>query len=234
MLREHKNLPFWKIGKELGCDSSTAQWNYNKYYGKHNFYEITPGRGQPPVFDHHDHLLATRKICSSAAQDAADFHFQEFPHVGASTICRELAKMGFHGHQHHKKPLLTKKHIQQHSVWSKVHANWTESDWAHVMFTDESKFMIHGSDGIQYCCRGPNEELELQNVQTHLKHGSSSLMVWGCITSQGFGWLYIEGRMTGVMYCDIMKEGILGTLKHQGLNVLDIIFQQDNDPKHTS
>jgi hypothetical protein len=50
-------------------------------------------------------------------------------------------------------------------------------------------------------------------------------MVWGCITSQGFGQLLrIMGQMTGVMYCDIMKEGVLGTLKNQGLDVSDIIL----------
>jgi hypothetical protein len=40
--------------------------------------------------------------------------------------------------------------------------------------------------------------------------------------------------MTGKMYCDILQEGVLGSLSDLGLEPSDIVFQQDNDPKHTS
>ena len=44
----------------------------------------------------------------------------------------------------------------------------------------------------------------------------------------------IDGRMDSNLYLQILKDELLNSLKHYGLNPPDIIFQQDNDPKHTS
>ena len=60
-------------------------------------------------------------------------------------------------------------------------------------------------------------------------------MVWGCITSEGVGRLIrIDGIMNGQVYTEILSQGLLGTLSDFSLGPGDIIFQQDNDPKHKS
>jgi hypothetical protein len=176
-----------------------------------------------------------RKIRSGVARDGGDLRRQEFPEAGASTIRRELASMGLHGRRRRKKPLLTKKHVAKRVSWARDHQDWEMAEWGRVFFTDESKFLLFGSDGIQYCQRGPNEEFSRQNVDPCVKHGGGKIMVWGGIHSTGFGRLVrIDGIMTGKMYCDILQEGVLGSLSDLGLEPSDIIFQQDNDPKHTS
>ena len=43
----------------------------------------------------------------------------------------------------------------------------------------------------------------------------------------------IKGTMDSCQYCDILKEGLLGSLHDQGLEPEDIIFMH-NDPKHMS
>ena len=60
-------------------------------------------------------------------------------------------------------------------------------------------------------------------------------MVWGCFTSLGVGHLcHIDGGLDGDLYRRILNEDFLGTLQWYGLSVGDIIFQHDNDPKHTA
>lgn len=60
-------------------------------------------------------------------------------------------------------------------------------------------------------------------------------MIWGCITWNNTGRLYrINGRMNGDEYCEVSKEGLLGTLRDQSLGRNAFLFQQDNDPKHAS
>ena len=60
-------------------------------------------------------------------------------------------------------------------------------------------------------------------------------MVWGCITKDGPGRLHcIEGTMNVQQYCAILTESLLGTLSDYDLERRYVIFQQDNDLKHTS
>ena len=63
-------------------------------------------------------------------------------------------------------------------------------------------------------------------------------MVWGCITGRGMGRLHcIDGIMNGPMYIDILKKDLMGTLKDYKMKTMGkdkTIFQQDNNPKHTS
>ena len=60
-------------------------------------------------------------------------------------------------------------------------------------------------------------------------------MVWGVVTWDGPGRLiHVAGNMDSRQYCKILKEGLLGMLQDQGLKPEDIVFAQDNDPKHVS
>ena len=60
-------------------------------------------------------------------------------------------------------------------------------------------------------------------------------MMWGCITSQGVGHARrIIGNMKAPLYADILDDEFLQTLEYYGLEKEEIVFQQDNDPKHTS
>jgi hypothetical protein len=67
--------------------------------------------------------------------------------------------------------------------------------WKTVLFTDESKFSIFGSDGPQNVWRKPKkEELDPKNVIPTVKHGGGHAMVWGCMSYAGVGEL-VEGIM---------------------------------------
>jgi len=68
-----------------------------------------------------------------------------------------------------------------------------------------------------------------------MKFGGGSLMMWGCMTSKGVGLACrIEGRMNAAYYTNILTNEFLATLAFRGLDHREVIFQQDNDPKHTS
>ncbi len=65
-----------------------------------------------------------------------------------------------------------------------------------------------------------------------VKHGGGSVLMWGCMSAAGVGELhFIDGIMNSQMYCSILKEKMLPSLRALGRRA---VFQHDNDPKHTS
>ena len=60
-------------------------------------------------------------------------------------------------------------------------------------------------------------------------------MVWGCMTAKGVGYMCrIDGGLDAELYVSILGGEFLDTLEYYGYEKSDIVFQQDNDPKHTS
>ena len=80
----------------------------------------------------------------------------------------------------------------------------------------------------------PGERLSNRVVEETVKFGEDSVMIWGCMTWNGVGYATkIDGRMDGDLYLQILKDELQESLQYYGLNPPDVIFQQDNDPKHT-
>ena len=115
------------------------------------------------------------------------------------------------------------------------HQDWTIDDWMKLIWSDEVKFNHLGSDGQQWTWKRQGEGLSDHLVEGTLKFGGGSLMMWGCMTWEGPGYACkIDGKMDANLYCQILDEDLQGTLKYYDKLPDDVIFQQDDDPKHTS
>ena len=110
--------------------------------------------------------------------------------------------------------------------------------WKQIIFSDESKFLLFKSVGHQYTWFKPGQALDPRFVQKTIKHGARNIMVWGCVTGRGMGRLHrIDGIMCSTDHVEILKKSYIGTLKDYNLKHSrpeGVLFQQDNDPKHTS
>lgn len=54
--------------------------------------------------------------------------------------------------------------------------NWTSEEWAKVPLSDESKFLLFGTDGIQYVHRPANKRFNPRFQIPMVKHGGGSVM----------------------------------------------------------
>ena len=60
-------------------------------------------------------------------------------------------------------------------------------------------------------------------------------MVWGCMSHFGVGNIVrIDGGLDAELYCKILSEDLAPSVEYYGGDVSDLVFQHDNDPKHTS
>ena len=226
---------FHEIAHTLDISHQTASRIWKEYHKHKDFYYKTPRTGRPPLLGTRDIRLAGRKIRSGECTTASELQREHFPKASVWTIRRALTGIGLPGRRPRKKPLLTKIHQRKRYQWAMLHRDWTTTQWRQVCFSDEAKFNLFGSDGARWCRRGVGEEFHSRNVQKQVKYGGGHVMVWGCITAKGFGRLHrICGKMNAAVYCQILEEALLGTISDHSLNSAQIIFQQDNDPKHTS
>ncbi|KAG0776883.1 hypothetical protein G6F16_013660 [Rhizopus arrhizus] len=155
--------------------------------------------------------------------------------VSDSTVRRVLKKAGFIAFVKPQKPLLRSQNIMKRLQWAKSHQHWTVDDWKRVIFSDETKINRFASDGKAYTWKLPHEELNSRHVQQTVKHGGGNIMVWSSITWEGVGWIVDVGhRMNSEAYLEVLKDDLLKTMESYGLDSSKIVFQQDNDPKHTS
>ncbi len=101
-------------------------------------------------------------------------------------------------------------------------------NWNNVLWSDETKINLFGSDGVKRVWQQPGEEYNDKCVLPTVKHGGGSVMVWGCMSAAGIGeQQFIEGTMNANMYSNILKQSMIPSLRRLCRRT---VFQHDNDP----
>uniref|UniRef100_A0A7I4Z4K4 Paired domain-containing protein n=1 Tax=Haemonchus contortus TaxID=6289 RepID=A0A7I4Z4K4_HAECO len=153
--------------------------------------------------------------------------------ISQSTVQRRLRAGGLFGRRPSKKPLVSAKNRKARLDFARKHLAWNRDDWKKVLFSDESKFCLFGSDGIMYIRRPVNKRCDPKYQIPLVKHRGGSVMLWGCFSLSGVGPLVrIQGNMNSAQCKDIL-ENVMLPFANQNLPTR-WIFQHDNDPKHTS
>jgi transposase len=229
-----RGLSISQVARQLGLSKSTI----SKYKNIHlQNLEASKG-GNVFKLSNHDKAKIRRKILAGTWRTAAEVRENlvgEGHELSLKTVYRLLKSMGFEARKKIKKPLLSKKHKKARYEWAKAHKLWTLDDWRRVIFSDETKINVWGSDGCRYYWTRRGDPIQEHHLNLTVKHGGGSLMMWGCMTYSGIGYgCRIDGTMSAKDYCEILGSAFKDTLEHWGLEKERVIFQQDNDPKHTS
>ena len=116
------------------------------------------------------------------------------------------------------------------------HKEWTKEDWVRVIWSDESKISIFGSDGINYVRRRSGEDLLPECTLVTMKH-PISVMVWGCMTRDAVVHIHI---VDGILNAKKYQENILEAKLLPSIDDLfegkteTCVFQQDSATCHTA
>ncbi|GFV48645.1 transposable element Tcb2 transposase [Trichonephila clavipes] len=86
--------------------------------------------------------------------------------------------------------------------WCREHHNWTEQDWACVLFSDESRFSLSSDCIRQLIWRESGTAYRPENIQEKDRYPTCSIMGWAGIMINGRTRLHVVaiGTMTGQRY----------------------------------
>ncbi|KAL1256371.1 hypothetical protein QQF64_011916, partial [Cirrhinus molitorella] len=103
--------------------------------------------------------------------------------VSAQTIRRTLHQIGLHGCGPRRKPLLEMMHKKARKQFAED-KQIKDMDYSnHVLWFDENKINLFGSDGVKRVWRQPGEEYKNKCVLPTVKHGGGTVVVWGCMSA---------------------------------------------------
>jgi transposase len=229
---------------DISCCKIASQTGLGKSTVARVLQEIQPEKenhhgGHPSKLSPANKCAIVKQILTGKANNAVQAtHFInsiiDTP-VSSQTVRNTLKEASLKAVVKKKKPLLSATHRKRRLAFALKHQHWTVEDWKRVIWSDETKINRIGSDGQEYVWKKKGEGLTSREVKGTVKFGGGSLMVWGCIGWNGVGVLSeVEGRMDAEQYVAILEAGLLQSMEESGIPEDEIIFQQDNDPKHTS
>lgn len=151
--------------------------------------------------------------------------------VTSRTIRYRLAEAKLLARSPRKVPYLSQKNIKQRLNFANRHLS--RKNWKNVLWSDETKINLFGSDGKMYVRRPKNTEFDPKYTKKTIKHGGGSIMIWGCFSTTGVGPIYwIQEKMCAVDYVQILNLVMLPYAEDD--MPLKWEFMHDNDPKHSS
>ncbi len=141
----------------------------------------------------------------------------------AQTIRHTLQQVSLHDRCSRRKPLQKLAHKKACKQFVEDDLAKSMNYWNRVLWSDESKVNLFGSDGVQHVWWCPGEEYQENCALLTVDLGGGSIMVWGCMSAAGTGELrFIEGNMDSNTYWDC--DDALPS---------ETVFQH-NHPKHTA
>lgn len=212
-----------EIGLTIGRCHNTVKKVIDKYKKFHKL-ENRPKCGRPKKLNEAQIRSIVRNVkknpVESAVKISKEMSELSGTDVSDSTIRRALNANGIHGRVPRKKPLISKTNQKRRLDFANKYKNKDISFWNNIIFSDESKFEIFGKRKPAKIWRTKNSEFAEQNLISTVKHGGGNLV-------------FIETTMNKMEYLKILKENLKSSVEKLRLDRC-WIFQQDNDPKHTS
>ncbi|GFV31035.1 transposable element Tcb2 transposase [Trichonephila clavipes] len=160
-------------------------------------------RSTTPAEDIYIVLSAKRNRRTTAQLVANQFLAASGKHISGKAVARRLRGGGLYARRAVVCVSLTRQHRTARLQWCREHHNWTEQDWASVLFSDESRFSL-SSDCRRQLIRREWYCLSSRKYQEKDRYLTCSIMVWAGIMINGRTRLHgvVNGTMTGQRYID--------------------------------
>ncbi len=172
----HKDgIGYKKIAKTLKLSCSMVAKTIQRF-NRTGSTQNRPRHGRPKKLSaraqRHIQRLCLGNRRMSAASIAAEIEGVGGQPVSAQTIRRTLHQIGLHGCRPRRKPLLKMTHKKARKQFAEDKQTKDMDYWNHVLWSDETKINLFGSDGVKRVWRQPNTHVAVFQHENDPKHSS--------------------------------------------------------------
>ncbi|GFU74577.1 transposable element Tcb2 transposase [Trichonephila clavipes] len=189
-------------------------------------------RSTTPAEDRYIVLSAKRNRRTTAQQVANQFLAAPEKQISLKTVARRFRGGGLFARRPVVCVPLTRQLRTARLQWRREHHNWTEQDWACVLFSDESRFSLSSGCRRQLIWRESGTAYRPENIQEKDRYPTCSIMMWAGIMTNSRTFLHVvaNGTMTGQRHID---EVLLPHVRlFRGAVGDKLVFMDDNATCH--
>ena len=140
-----------------------------------------PSSGRKPKLSPQNKQLLLRMTHTGDGENASELakRLREASgDVSHDTIRYTLKKAGLRAVRKPRKPRLTKVHKEARLNFAKKYKDWTDADWEHVIFSDETSIRCFGNQGRKWIYKTHGAPFLDHQIEGTVKYRGKSLMFW--------------------------------------------------------
>lgn len=230
-----------EVAATMGVSQSVISRAYARFNETQN-YDRRPGQGRQRITTERDDRAIVRQARQNPTVHAHTIarqflnHRQRPPqqHIAASTVRNRFREQNLRARYPNRVPMLTVRHRRNRLNYAHDHHHWDHRQWTSVLFTDESRFCLHGNDRRTRVWRRPGERDRDNFTRPVTPFNGGSVMVWAGVSYNTMTPLVIvRGTLTAERYVnEILEPHVLPMRRQMGEN--RFILMQDNARPHTA
>ena len=170
--------------KAIGCKMGYHYTVVSRLVRKHtqtNYVKDLLRSGRPRVTSDHDDRTLQRMVrwMPFANSPVLKQHWLPNRRLSTRTVRNRLKSAGLKSRRVIKRPLLADRHRRSRLAWCLARRGWNLRTWRKIHWSDESRFLLHVTDGRMRVWRHKNTAYTPRNIQPTVPYGGGSVMVWG-------------------------------------------------------
>ncbi|GFU47523.1 transposable element Tcb1 transposase [Trichonephila clavipes] len=175
-----------------------------------------------PAEDRYIVLSAKGNRRTAAQQVGNQFLAASGKQISRKTVARRLRGRGLYASRPVVCVPLTRQHRTARLQWCREHHNWTEQDWACVLFSDESRFRLSSDCRRQLIWRESGTAYRPENIQEKDRYPTCSIMVWAGVMINGRTRLHVvaNGKLQVTSYLQVAGRNYPPTNKNTLIHAL--------------
>jgi transposase len=169
-------MSFKVIGRQMGYHYTVVSRLVRRHTQTNNVKDL-PRSGRPRVTSDRDDRALQRLVrrMPFATSPVLKQHWLPNRRLSTRTIRNRLKSAGFKSRRVIKRPLLADRHQRTHLAWCLTWRGWNLRTWHKIHWSDESRFLLHVTDGQTRVWRHKNTAY---NPRWRLSNGLGVYLSW--------------------------------------------------------